>query len=272
MDKTLIRGENLIKEYGTAVRTRALNNVDIQMDEGEFASIIGPSGCGKSTLLNLLGALDKPTDGRLFLRNKEFSSMSENELARFRNNSIGFIFQFHHLLPEFTALENVMIPSWIESGVVNQKKENRAIELLETVGLAGKIRNLSGNLSGGQQQRVSIARALINDPDLVLADEPTGNLDSESTEQVYDLLRKINRELGMAFLIVTHDRHLAEKSDRIIEMKDGRVINDYITRGRSPESIWKEIAPVNCKYRLMAGEGGHDEHRLRMSDAGCSQS
>jgi len=226
MDNILIRGENLIKEYGTVIKTRALDEVDIQLNEGEFASIIGASGCGKSTLLNLLGALDRPTAGELYFKGKEFSNMNEYELAQFRNRRIGFIFQFHHLLPEFTALENVLIPSWIESGVVNQKKQERAIELLETVGLKDKISNPSNNLSGGQQQRVSIARALINDPDLVLADEPTGNLDSESTEQVYELLRKINRELGMAFLIVTHDRHIAEKSDRIIEMKDGRIISD----------------------------------------------
>jgi len=237
MGNILIRGEKLIKEYGTAIKTRALDAVNIQLHEGEFASLIGASGCGKSTLLNLLGALDRPTEGKLYFKDKEFSNMNEFELAQFRNRRIGFIFQFHHLLPEFTSLENVLIPSWIESGVVNQKKENRAIELLETVGLKDKIKNPSNNLSGGQQQRVSIARALINNPDLVLADEPTGNLDSESTGQVYDLLSKINRELGMAFLIVTHDRHIAEKSDRIIEMKDGRLINDYLTRSDTSKAI-----------------------------------
>lgn len=215
------------------VKTVALKDVDIQISEGEFASIIGASGCGKSTLLNMLGALDRPTEGKLYFKEREFSVMSESELARFRNRSIGFIFQFHHLLPEFSALENVLIPSWIESGLVNQTKEKRAIELLETVGLKDKVRSPSGNLSGGQQQRVSIARALINEPDLVLADEPTGNLDSESTEQVYGLLRSINRDMGMAFLIVTHDRHIAEKTDRIIEMKDGRIIEDYLTKNRT---------------------------------------
>ena len=238
-----------MKEYGTVEKTRALNEVNITLRESEFSSIIGASGCGKSTLLNLLGALDQPTSGKLYFRDKEFTSMKEDELAQFRNKRIGFIFQFHHcLLPEFTALENVMIPTWIESGVVSQKKEKRAIELLETVGLKDKIRNPSNNLSGGQQQRVSIARALINDPDLILADEPTGNLDSESTEQAYDLLRKINRELGMAFLIVTHDRHIAEKSDRIIEMKDGRIISDYLTKEKTPDALWESIAPANCKY------------------------
>lgn len=272
MDDTLIYGKNLIKDYGRAVKNRALNNVDITINNGEFVSIIGPSGCGKSTLLNMLGALDQPTSGRLYFKEKDLSTMKEIELAEFRNRNIGFIFQFHHLLPEFSVLENVLIPTWIESGKVNQRKEKQAIELLETVGLKDKIRNPSGNLSGGQQQRVSIARALINNPDLVLADEPTGNLDSESTEQVYDLLRKINNQLGMAFLIVTHDRHIAEKSDRIIEMKDGRIMNDYSVRDKTPETVWEQIAPVNCKYRHQDGDGGHNEHRICMHGTGSARS
>lgn len=271
MDKIIIRGEKLIREYGTVMKTRALNAVDIELKEGEFASLIGPSGCGKSTMLNMLGALDRPTEGKLYFREKEFSRMSEYELAQLRNRSIGFIFQFHHLLPEFSALENVMIPAWIESGVINMKKQERAIGLLETVGLKDKIRNPSGNLSGGQQQRVSIARALINDPDLVLADEPTGNLDSESTEQVYELLRQINRDFGTAFLIVTHDRHIAEKSDRIIEMNDGRIIADYLTKSKTPEKLWNEIAPVNCKYRNQTGKGEQNEDRVCLHDAGSSR-
>lgn len=226
MDELLIKGENLIKEYGGVVKTRALNGVDLKIGNQEFSCIIGPSGCGKSTLLNLLGALDRPDGGSLQFRGIELSAMSENELAAFRNKSIGFVFQFHHLLPEFNALENVLLPSWIETGRVNQHRQKRAIELLELVGLEGKIKNPANNLSGGQQQRVSIARALINSPELVLADEPTGNLDSESTEQVYELLRVISREMGTAFLIVTHDRSIAQKCDRIIEMKDGRIISD----------------------------------------------
>ena len=226
MGELLIKGEGLIKEYGNVIKTRALNGVDLRITSREFTCIIGPSGCGKSTLLNLLGALDRPDGGSLQFRGIEISRMNETELAAFRNKSIGFVFQFHHLLPEFTALENVLMPSWIETGRVNSLREKRAIELLELVGLAGKIRNSANHLSGGQQQRVSIARALINSPELVLADEPTGNLDSESTEQVYDLLRMINREMGTAFLIVTHDRNIAQKCDRIIEMKDGRIISD----------------------------------------------
>jgi len=225
----MLQGENLVKEYGITYKVKALDDVSITLYEGEFSSLIGTSGCGKSTLLNMLGALDKPTTGKLFFKGNEFSNMNERELANFRNKNVGFIFQSHNILPEFTAIENVMLPSWIESGKADKRKEKRAIELLETVGLKDKIKNLGNNLSGGQQQRVSIARSLINNPNIVLADEPTGNLDSESTDQVYELLRKINNDFGISFLIVTHDRNIAEKSDRVIEMKDGRIINDYLT-------------------------------------------
>ena len=247
MDEILLRGVDLTKEYGTAVRTKALDAVSLNLRKGEFASVIGPSGCGKSTLLNLLGALDRPTAGSLYFQDREFSRMNDAELAAFRNRNIGFVFQFHHLLPEFTALENVLLPTWIESGYADRRKAARASELLELVGLRERRDNPANNLSGGQQQRVSIARALINEPNLVLADEPTGNLDSDSTEQVYELLRKINKELGMAFLIVTHDRHIAEKSDRVIEMKDGKIIDDYLTAEKTQDDLWRCLAPANCK-------------------------
>lgn len=252
----LLHGEHLVREYGETIITRALNDVNVELHKGEFASIIGQSGCGKSTLLNMLGALDRPTSGKLYFKDREFSSMTDEELAQFRNKNIGFIFQFHHLLPEFTALENVLLPTWIEKGVATLAKENRAKELLELVGLKDRMKNPANNLSGGQQQRVSIARALINEPDLVLADEPTGNLDSESTEQVYELLREINKEIGTAFTIVTHDRHIAEKSDRVIEMMDGQVKRDYFTKDLAPDDLWQRIAPVNCKQRAVQNEKG----------------
>lgn len=251
MDNILLQGENLTREYGKEIITKALNEVTLKLSKSEFSSIIGPSGCGKSTLLNLLGALDRPTRGRLLFQGRELSSMSDGELAAFRNRNIGFIFQFHHLLPEFNALENVLLPTWIGSGLADRKREEKAKELLELVGLKDRMKNPANNLSGGQQQRVSIARALINDPNLVLADEPTGNLDSDATEQVYDLLRKINKELGMSFLIVTHDRHIAEKSDRVIEMSDGRIVSDYKTADKSPDELWKRLAPHNCKFPVM---------------------
>ena len=175
MDKILLRGQDLTREYGTTIITTALDKVSITLNNQEFSSVIGQSGCGKSTLLNMLGALDKPTRGTLIFKDKNLSEMSDGELAAFRNKNIGFIFQFHHLLPEFTALENVLMPTWIETRTADRKKENRAKELLELVGLADRMNNMAPNLSGGQQQRVSIARALINNPNLVLADEPTGN-------------------------------------------------------------------------------------------------
>jgi lipoprotein-releasing system ATP-binding protein len=253
MDKILLRGESLTREYGTTFITTALDDVSITLNNQEFSSVIGQSGCGKSTLLNLLGALDKPTRGTLLFKNKNLSEMDDRELADFRNKNIGFIFQFHHLLPEFTALENVLLPTWIETRKADRKKEERAKELLELVGLGDRMNNMAPNLSGGQQQRVSIARALINNPNLVLADEPTGNLDSDSADQVYELLRDINKEFDMSFLIVTHDRHIAEKSDRVIEMSDGRIIKDYKTSEKLPEELWECLAPHNCK--LLHTEG-----------------
>lgn len=247
MDNILLKGEGLTREYGTSIITTALDKVSITLNKQEFASIIGPSGCGKSTLLNMLGALDRPTRGTLFFKGKNLSDMNDEELAAFRNMNIGFIFQSHHLLPEFTALENVLLPTWIETRKADRKKESRAKELLELVGLADRMNNIAPNLSGGQQQRVSIARALINNPNLLLADEPTGNLDSDSTDQVYELLRNINKEFDMSFLIVTHDRHIAEKSDRVIEMSDGRIIKDYKTSEKLPDELWECLAPENCK-------------------------
>jgi lipoprotein-releasing system ATP-binding protein len=262
MDNLLLRGENLTKEYGTAIITKALDDVSLALHVGEFSSIIGQSGCGKSTLLNMLGTLDKPTRGELYFRGKDVLKMQDDELAKFRNSNIGFIFQFHHLLPEFTALENVLLPTWIESGIADRSKRDRAMEILKLVGLEDKVNNPANDLSGGQQQRVSIARALINSPNLVLADEPTGNLDSDSTDQVYDLLRKINKELGVSFLIVTHDRHIAEKSDRVIEMSDGKIINDYKTSDKLPEELWECLAPENCKFFQQNHQGRSSKHHF----------
>ncbi len=226
MDNLLLYGEALVKEYGAMVKTRALDGVDFQIQKGEFMSIIGASGCGKTTLLNLVGALDFPTSGSMLFEGENMASWDEEKLAKYRNHSIGFVFQFHHLLPEFTALENVLMPAWINRGFATKEKEKRGIELLELVGLGNRMNNMSANLSGGQQQRVSIARALINDPQLVLADEPTGNLDSDATAQVFELLRSINHQMGIAFCIVTHDIGIANLSDHMIEMKDGKIIND----------------------------------------------
>lgn len=214
---------NITKIYGTKIRTQVLYGIDLNFEKGSFNSIIGQSGSGKSTLLNILGTLDRPTDGDIIINGKNTKSMEQKELSVLRNESIGFIFQFHYLLPEFTALENVLMPYRISKKPITTEIMKRANELLDLVGLAKYKNNPATNLSGGQQQRVAIARSLINNPAIILADEPTGNLDSDSTEQVYDLLRQINQKFQTTFIIITHDRHIAEKADRIIEIKDGRI-------------------------------------------------
>ena len=248
MSEWLLEARGITKVYGTVVKTPALRGIDLGFRAGEFSSIIGYSGSGKTTLLNILGALDRPTEGSLWFQEEEVSRMTDNRLASFRNRNIGFVFQFHHLLPEFSALENVLMPTWIESRNGSRKKEARAKELLDLVGLTDRMNNKATDLSGGQQQRVAIARALINEPALILADEPTGNLDSETTEQVYALLRDINARLGTAFLVVTHNDHIAAKSDRVIEMKDGLILRDYLTKELDEETNWQAVAPNYCKY------------------------
>ena len=225
----LLEIRNITKVYGEKVKTQVLHGVDLTIEKREFISIIGPSGCGKTTLLNIIGTLDNATSGDIIFEGKNLTDMKTDQLAEFRNQNLGFIFQFHHLLPEFTALENVLIPTWIKDKRSTMKHRKKAEELLETVGLKDYINKKSTDLSGGQQQRVAIARALINSPQIILADEPTGNLDTESTSQAYDLFRKINHELHTTMLIVTHDSRLAAQSDRIIKMKDGLVEKDCKT-------------------------------------------
>ena len=214
------------KIYGSKVKTQVLYDVDISFETGSFNSVIGASGSGKSTLLNIMATLDKPTSGKIIIDGTDTTSMNKNQLAELRNKTIGFIFQFHYLLPEFTAIENVLLPTLIKYGKVPPQIRKRAEMLMEMVGLSRVINNLSTNMSGGQQQRTAIARALINEPKIILADEPTGNLDSESTENVYEILREINLKDKTTFVIITHDRKIAEKADRICEIKDGRISLD----------------------------------------------
>lgn len=219
----VIELKNIEKIYGTIIKTQVLFNLNLDFEEASFNSIIGQSGSGKSTLLNIMGTLDNPTKGEVIIDSKNTKGMNKNQLAALRNETIGFIFQFHYLLPEFTAIENVLLPYRIKK--VNPPKEvyERATELLDLMGLSKVKNNLANMMSGGQQQRTAIARALINNPKIILADEPTGNLDSESTENIYNLLRNINEKYKTTFIIVTHDRKIAEKADRIVEMKDGRI-------------------------------------------------
>ena len=216
-----LRGVNKI--YGTAFPTQVLFDVNLAFEKESFNSVIGQSGSGKSTLLNIMGTLDRPTSGSVRINGTEASSMTADQLAELRNRTIGFIFQFHYLLPEFTALENVLMPIRISGKPVTPEIRQRAEELMDLVGLKKVKNNLAVNMSGGQQQRTAIARALMNRPEIILADEPTGNLDSDTTEQVYDLLREINRKFRTTFIIITHDRRIAEKADRIVEIKDGKV-------------------------------------------------
>ncbi len=222
----VIELKNIEKIYGTAIKTQVLFDLNLHFEESSFNSIIGQSGSGKSTLLNIIGTLDNPTSGEVIIDGKNTKGMSKNQLAALRNEALGFIFQFHYLLPEYTALENVLMPYKIKKANPPKEIYERANELLDLVGLSKVKNNLSTNMSGGQQQRTAIARALINNPKIILADEPTGNLDSESTENIYKLLRDINEKYKTTFIIVTHDRKIAEKADRIVEIKDGRINMD----------------------------------------------
>ena len=218
--------QGVVREFGTHVVTRVLHGIDLTLHAGEFAALIGPSGSGKSTLLHLMGLLDRPTAGRISILGQDTTGLDDEGRTQFRGRTIGFIFQFHHLLPAFSALENVFLPSLAARGVPDVEMRERAERLLRRVGLADRLHFMATDLSGGQQQRVAVARALANSPSLVLADEPTGNLDTQTADEVFDLLRQINREEGTAFLVVTHDPRLANRCDRIIELVDGRICCD----------------------------------------------
>lgn len=219
----VIELKNIDKFYYTGVATQVLFDINLQFKEGSLSSLIGPSGSGKSTLMNILGTLDKPTKGEVYIAGKRTDQMTNNELAILRNKVIGFVFQFHYLLPEYTALENILMPYQISKQKITADVKNRALELMTFIGIEDVKNNLANNMSGGQQQRTAIARALMNNPKIILADEPTGNLDTESTDKVYNLFRDINAEFGTTIIVITHERRIAEKTDRIIEIRDGRI-------------------------------------------------
>ena len=215
------------KSYGSGeTESEILHGIDLRLERGEFAALIGPSGSGKSTLLNLIGLLDRPSGGQLFIDGQETGQLDDTGLTRLRGQRIGFVFQHHHLISAFTALENVAMPLLVARGRPDADMFAQAGRLLDQVGLAERKQNLANQLSGGQQQRVAIARALAMSPSLVLADEPTGNLDTHSADDVFALLREVNTRLNTTFLIVTHDRRLAARCDRIIEMVDGDIVAD----------------------------------------------
>jgi lipoprotein-releasing system ATP-binding protein len=227
--------KNIRKSYGSGeTESEILHGIDLRLERGEFAALIGPSGSGKSTLLNLIGLLDRPSGGQLFIDGQETGQLDDTGLTRLRGQRIGFVFQHHHLIPAFTALENVAMPLLVARGRPDADMFAQAGRLLDQVGLAERKQNLANQLSGGQQQRVAIARALAMSPSLVLADEPTGNLDTHSADDVFALLREVNTRLNTTFLIVTHDRRLAARCDRIIEMVDGDIVADTRVHDKLP--------------------------------------
>jgi lipoprotein-releasing system ATP-binding protein len=216
----MLRARDIHKKYGSL---EVLKGVDIDINKGEIVSIVGSSGAGKSTLLHILGTLDKPDNGSVALENVSYHQLSGKKLAAFRNTHIGFVFQFHHLLPEFTALENVCIPGWI-AGKKKKEISDRAAHLLDILGIGARKDNKPQALSGGEQQRVAVARALINNPKIVFADEPTGNLDSVNARELHQLFFDLRKQFDQTFLIVTHNEELAQMSDRVLHMKDGKMM------------------------------------------------
>ena len=224
----ILRTRNIIKSYQNTkkVKLEVLRSVDIEIETNKISVIVGASGAGKSTLLHIMGGLDRPDSGEVFFNDQNLFQLTDDKLARFRNKNIGFVFQFHHLLPEFTALENVSIPQMIMGKSLNTASQ-KAAELLEAVGMQERINHKPAELSGGEQQRVAVARALANDPDIILADEPTGNLDSENSEAVHQILINLRDQMGKTFVIVTHNTGLVNLADKVYEMKDGKILSKY---------------------------------------------
>ncbi|MGC8784945.1 MAG: ABC transporter ATP-binding protein, partial [Armatimonadota bacterium] len=216
------------KIYPGAVPTPALQDINLQVQRGEFLVVLGASGSGKTTLLNVIGLLDTPTSGQVWLAGRNAAALSEEERASLRSRYMGFVFQFHYLLPEFTVLENALLPCQIAGKAMVEENRERVKELLERVGLGDRLQYRPSQLSGGQQQRVAIVRALANRPELVLADEPTGNLDSKNGFAVFEMMRFMNRQTGTAFVVVTHDERLAQEADRVVVLEDGRIVKDEI--------------------------------------------
>ena len=219
-----LRGVRKAYNVGTPAETEVLHGIDLALARGEFAALIGPSGSGKSTLLNIVGLLDRPSSGKLFIEGVDTTQLDDRHLTRLRGRSIGFVFQYHHLIAAFTALENVMMPMLLREGRPNARMRAVAARLLDQVGLTQWRDSKTSNLSGGQQQRVAIARALALDPPLALADEPTGNLDTRAADSVFALMREVGRQRGTSFLFVTHNMALAQRCDRIVELVDGRIV------------------------------------------------
>lgn len=248
---TIIETHNLTKIYGDGAEVRALDGLDLEVYRGEFIAVTGPSGSGKSTLLNMIGALDRPTEGEVFINNRALGEVKD--LDRFRAKTVGFVFQLHNLIPTLDARENVEVPM-IGLGTAAGKRHKRAQELLEIVGLGDRLHHLPNQLSGGQRQRVAIARALANQPALVLADEPTGNLDSESGGAVIRLMRRLNRELNTTFVIVSHDPAVARQTNRVLVLQDGKITDDHHV-GHPFEEDLKAFRDTGLAQAILEGDG-----------------
>ena len=228
MADEVLRLHGVRKSYGvgTPVEVEVLHGIDLALEKGEFCALMGPSGSGKSTLLNIIGLLDRPTGGEIFIERKAAAALDDRALTRLRAHSIGFVFQYHHLLPAFTALENVLMPMLVDRGRLDTAMRHDAEALLESVQLTPWRENLATHLSGGQQQRVAVARALAMNPALLLADEPTGNLDTKSAQGVFDLMKRVNAARGTSVLIVTHNHELAAQCGRVLQIVDGGIVSD----------------------------------------------
>jgi len=257
-ENILIETKNLVKVYGDGAKIRALDGVDLTIERGEFVAIMGPSGSGKSTLLNMLGALDRPTEGQVIIDGQDLAQVKD--LDRFRARTVGFVFQLHNLIPTLNALENVEVP--MMGQIASQRKRrNRGKELLELVGLADRMHHLPNQLSGGQRQRVAIARSLANKPALILADEPTGNLDSQSGKDVIALMHQLNEELGTTFIIVTHDPAVSRQTHRVLVMHDGLIVRQHTVHESFEEDL-KAFRDSELGQTLLGG----DEARLDCLD------
>jgi ABC-type lipoprotein export system ATPase subunit len=250
-DAYIIETRNLSKIYGDGTQVRALDRVSIRIAPREFVTVMGPSGSGKSTLLNMIGALDRPTEGCVLINGQDLTAVQD--LDRFRARTVGFVFQLHNLIPTLNARENVEVPL-VGLGAGRAARRRRAVELLALVGLEERMDHLPNQLSGGQRQRVAIARALANEPTLVLADEPTGNLDSQSGAEVIALMQRLNRELGTTFVIVTHDRAVARQTQRVLVMQDGRIVDDHRVGDPFEEDL-KAFRDSGLGQALLGGDG-----------------